>query len=365
MAKGEAATVIGLGAMAGIVGGTYKFAEFLTRAKKLHDVGSENAVFLRILANVRADLRETERLLHLREVKEALATNADKVRWIQETMSRVHGVMEEMSKYTRRVEGDLERRKWGWFGGAHVGLRHRMWWLLDEYEKLVNRRMELAAAHQSLLAVLEFLSQFEPLACCSEQGKEGRGGEKRVRIDVEKEVFDERGGRGEFDRRDSGRTEFFDERDRRTEFVDERDRDFVDVRRSRTVVDDRGERDRAFVEGREDRITMVDQEREGDNYGYAGGDGPRRETARSRGGEVDAAYYRQRRAYDFDEPDNRTVHRQKRVYDWDVRDRDRDEEVIRERSVYTEGRGRDNRTVIRERREYETDRPQLRTHSRL
>lgn len=333
--RGEKGAILGLGALAGIAGGTWKFLEFTTKVKKLHDVGSENAVFVRLLANVRADVRETERLLHLREVKAAMATNPEKVRWIRETISRMRTVMEEMARHTERVEGDMERRKWGWFGGAHVGFRHRLRWLLDEYEKLVHRRMELAMAHQSLLAVMEFLGQFEPLACCQKEG------ERKVRIDVEREIFDERNGRRE--RFEDEKEEFVDVR--RRGLVDDKDRDFVDARR-RTVIDERDERDerdRAFVKGREERIEMVDLEQEEDTrYGRSHGGGHKK-GARSRSNELGAAdYLRPRRAYDFDTPDNRTSYREER---FDVRDGNRDSEIIREKRIYKERPERDDRTV--------------------
>lgn len=130
---GEKATFVGLAGLAGLAGGAYKFGEFLTKVKRLHDVGSENAVFVRLVANVQADLRETERLLHLREVKNALRTTPEKVRWIRDSIRRVSFVLEEMAKYTGRVGEDLDEgkhRRWGWIpfvgGGAHVGIRNRL-----------------------------------------------------------------------------------------------------------------------------------------------------------------------------------------------------------------------------------------------
>lgn len=185
-------------------------------------------------------------------------------------------------------------------------------WVLDEYEKLVNRRMELAMAHSSLMGVIEFLSQFEPLGCCGSQRDS-----RTVEVDVEREIFEER---------DKGLA--WEERD---------DGEFVEKRR-KVVVDERDERDRAFVEGREEKIVMVDREKEeqGDpGYGYFGGMGPRRRS--------DPDLYQSRKTHEYDEPEERTTIR-KRVYDYDLPDRE-----VRERRVYeTRGRGRET-DIVRER----------------
>jgi len=180
---GELLGAIGLGAGLGAVGGAYKFAEFVIRLKKLHDVASENAVFARITDRVRSDLEETERLLSVPPVKNAMRrASPEKLKWIQATVRDLSLALEGMGQYTRRVQADVESR--GWFGRWwRPSLWHRVRWVLDEREKLVNRRMELAAAHQSLIAVLSYL---EPL----EQGG-GRPADRNERIErVERREYE-------------------------------------------------------------------------------------------------------------------------------------------------------------------------------
>lgn len=329
---GEIAAGIGLASLAGIAGGTYKFAEFLTKVKRLHDVGGENAVFVRISENVRNDLRETERLLHLRDVKEALRTKPSRVRWIQSTIGRVRSVLEDMDKYTGRVDEDVEKRQNRWFGlgwGTGVKLRHRLRWVLDEHEKLDNRTLELSTVHQSLMSVMEFLAQFENRDSYAEG--ERRGTDRRVEFDVRRESFDEG-----FDEPRGSDTQVYKERTVYERDGADRDMHF------------RGSRGQDFVEGR--RIEMVDRDVGIDvdaEYGYAGGDGPRRSS------HIQTA----RRAYDFDEEEDRIISKTKRVYEYDeprhhdhhgawvrkkhthehdVRGSDRDREVIREKRVYHE-----------------------------
>ena len=134
-------------------------AEFMIRMKRLHDVGSENAVYVGLVDRVRLDLAETDRLLHLPEVKFSLSKSPEKVAWIRKTITGVRIAIEQMGKYTGRVSADLER-------GKHVKLRHRIRWVLDEHEKLAHRQLLLATSHQGLLEVLGFLATLEPLACC-------------------------------------------------------------------------------------------------------------------------------------------------------------------------------------------------------
>jgi hypothetical protein len=116
-------------------------------------------------------LAETERLLALPQVKSALARNRAKVRWIQGTITDVRVALEDFASFTQRVKGDTDRGSW-------VGLRNRAWWLLEEYEKLVHRRMEVSTSHAALLEVMTYLGSFEPLACCYPDGD--RYGDERL-----------------------------------------------------------------------------------------------------------------------------------------------------------------------------------------
>jgi hypothetical protein len=167
MAKGKVAEVIGLGALASGIAAAYKFSEFIVRLKKLHEVGGENAVFARLIQRVRVDLHEVERLLRIRDIQITLSRMPAKREWIYKTVQDTKVALSEIGRLTVRVTGDLDE-------GSHVGLRHRLRWLLDEHEKLVHRQMELATCHASLMEAMGYLMGLEP-----EQGRE-RGFERET-----------------------------------------------------------------------------------------------------------------------------------------------------------------------------------------
>ena len=157
------------GGIIALLTGGYKICELLIQMRKLHDVGEENAVFVRIIERVHLDLAEVERLLALPEVKFALSKNADKVEWIDRTMKAMHFALKEKARHTASVKKDVEKHRL--FG---VGLRKRVWWVLEEYDKLVNRRMEVSMCHQGVLEVLSFLAPMEPMACCDEAAEQAQ-----------------------------------------------------------------------------------------------------------------------------------------------------------------------------------------------
>ncbi|KAH9869066.1 hypothetical protein J1614_008143 [Plenodomus biglobosus] len=154
MVKGE---ILTLGAAAGAIGGAYKLTEFLNKAKRMRDVGPSNAVYVRIIGRVRADLDEVRRLLSVREVHDALESNPEKSKWVYGAMRDVRGALENITPHTERVAGDIE-------DGRRIGVRHRVYWLLSEKEKLENREKELNIAHTSLTEVLGYLTALEPIA---------------------------------------------------------------------------------------------------------------------------------------------------------------------------------------------------------
>ncbi|KAF2433775.1 hypothetical protein EJ08DRAFT_647073 [Tothia fuscella] len=171
------------GAVAGVAAGGWKLAEFIQKARKLHDVSSDALVFTRLTQRVRLDLAETQRLLSLDEVKWALSRSPKKVSWIQGVIKGVRVSLEEMGEGTENV--DEERGK----GKRHLGLRTRLRWVLDEKEKLRVRVLELGTVHQALAAVLAFLSGLEPLACCEEDEDQGREEEGRYYAQEEKRGY--------------------------------------------------------------------------------------------------------------------------------------------------------------------------------
>lgn len=169
---------LGVAGILSAIGGTYKVAEFLVHMRKLHDVGEENAVFVRLLERVRLDLQETDRLLRIPEVQEVLEQNREKREYVLGVIDSTQRAVHDMAKFTERVDKDV-KKKGGWFSlrrmtGMDVGLRNRIWWVLEEHERLLARRLEIATCHEGLVMVLGFLAKYEPL-----QGK-GRGHRKNV-----------------------------------------------------------------------------------------------------------------------------------------------------------------------------------------
>jgi len=157
---------LGLGAVATGIAGTYKVGEALVNMRKLYDVGEDNMVFVRITERVRLDLAEADRLMAIDEVKYALSKSPEKVTWIKKTIGLMKMALHEMAQHTVRVNKDVSKGKW-------VGLRNRIWWLLEEREKLELHTTEVARCHDGLLQVLGFLATLEPLACC-EDAKENK-----------------------------------------------------------------------------------------------------------------------------------------------------------------------------------------------
>ncbi|KAF2809351.1 uncharacterized protein BDZ99DRAFT_498742 [Mytilinidion resinicola] len=207
MAKGKGLfAAIGAGTAISAIAGTYKLSEFLVRAKKLHEVGRENEVFMRLVRRVNEDLGETRRLVQLEEVEYALSTAPEKVAWINSVMKSTRGALERMMPLVEPVAADTE-------GGHHVGLRHRMKWVLDTKERLVNHNLELVACHNSLTQVLGFLAAMEPLACCvaekkgkQQQQQQQQQQQRTVTREIDVEFDKKRGGHKDlqFERRHQG-----------------------------------------------------------------------------------------------------------------------------------------------------------------
>ncbi|KAH7064079.1 hypothetical protein BKA63DRAFT_428239 [Paraphoma chrysanthemicola] len=171
MVKGE---ILTLGAAATAIGGAYKLGEFMYKAKRVRDVGPANAVYVRIIGRVRTDLDEVRRLLSVREVHDALEANPEKSRWVYGAMRDVRGALENITPHTERVAGDID-------AGRRVGVRHRLYWLLSEKEKLENREKELQIAHTSLSEVLSFLTALEPV----EEPQKPKSSKKETHIDID------------------------------------------------------------------------------------------------------------------------------------------------------------------------------------
>jgi hypothetical protein len=178
MVKGELLT---LGAAATAVGGAYKVGEFLFKAKRVRDVGPSNAVYVRIIGRVRSDLDEVRRLLSVREVHDALEANPEKSRWVYGAMRDVRGALENITPHTERVSGDVE-------AGRRIGVRHRVYWLLSEKEKLENREKELNFAHASLSEVLGYLTALEPVEEPKKPKEKESTKETHIDIDIHRDA---------------------------------------------------------------------------------------------------------------------------------------------------------------------------------
>lgn len=175
MAKGELITI---GAAATAIGGAYKLGEFMYKAKRVRDVGPANAVYVRIIGRVRADLDEVRRLLSVREVHDALEANPEKSKWVYGAMRDVRGALENITPHTERVGGDVE-------AGRRIGVRHRLYWLLSEKEKLENREKELNIAHASLSEVLGYLTGLEPVEEPKRPKSSSKKETKETHIDID------------------------------------------------------------------------------------------------------------------------------------------------------------------------------------
>lgn len=181
MVKGDLVT---LGAAATALGGAYKLAEFLTKAKRVRDVGPSNAVYVRIIGRVRSDLEEVRRLLSVREIHDILEANHEKSKWVYGCMRDVRGALENIAPHTERVAGDIE-------DGRRVGMRHRVYWLLSEKEKLENREKELAIAHNSLREVLGYLTTLEPIEEPHKPKHSKKDKEKKEETHIDIEIHQE------------------------------------------------------------------------------------------------------------------------------------------------------------------------------
>ena len=200
--RGKAAELIGVGTAAAALGGAYKFGEFLYKAKRLRDVGPANAVYVRVINRVRLDLDEVKRLLTVPDVKKALEANPPKAKWVYGAMRDVRGALENITPHTERVGSDVE-------DGRRVGIRHRLYWLLSEKEKLENREKELVVAHSTLNEVIGYLTALEP----AEESEKGRGRHShntKIDVDVRHDRHDRLDERDVYER---GHRDYVEERD--------------------------------------------------------------------------------------------------------------------------------------------------------
>ncbi|KAF2267227.1 hypothetical protein CC78DRAFT_577426 [Lojkania enalia] len=128
-----------------------KLVEFGVR---IAEVGTENEVFIRTIAVVRDNLRETERLLNLESVQNKLTKVPAKADWIRNAIYSTKSALNEIGKWVERARLDQETT-------GSVKFETRVRWVFNDHEKIKNRQAELLACHQQLSTVLNYLSPLE------------------------------------------------------------------------------------------------------------------------------------------------------------------------------------------------------------
>ncbi|KAL8924093.1 MAG: hypothetical protein Q9208_004230 [Pyrenodesmia sp. 3 TL-2023] len=124
------------------IGTAIKLAEFCLRFR---EVGSENRVFLNLIARVRKDLDEAlrERL----EKAELLKTIPSKRSWIDGVILDAKQELNNIGRLVEDARVDEQQ-------GKPVSLKHRFDWVLSNHQKFVTEERALATCHQSLLAAM-------------------------------------------------------------------------------------------------------------------------------------------------------------------------------------------------------------------
>lgn len=141
----------GTGIVFAFLNSAYRLSE---HAIKFHSVESENGVFVRMIQQVRLDVEETERLLCIPSVKAMLISTPGKLPWIRNTIISAKTALNEIGRWVERVRIEKE-------GHGKVSWESRVRWVFNDYEKILNRRMELSTSHQALSNVLAYLAPLE------------------------------------------------------------------------------------------------------------------------------------------------------------------------------------------------------------
>lgn len=173
------------GTVAGIFAGAYQAAEIGTKLRALYDVPEDTRLFMGILARVRIDLAEAERLMAVKQVKFALSKSPAKVQWIKKTISSMKEALEGMHKLSSKVKDRVEN-------GRFHGIWGRVSFITDDQDKLNIHTQQVARSHAGLLEVIGFLSSLEPLACCDEAKGVHGGQQHRGDYDDHEDYFEEK-----------------------------------------------------------------------------------------------------------------------------------------------------------------------------
>ncbi|KAL8750585.1 MAG: hypothetical protein Q9184_006372 [Pyrenodesmia sp. 2 TL-2023] len=124
------------------IGTAIKLAEFCLRFR---EVGSENRVFLNLIARVRKDLDEALRERH--EKANLLKIIPSKRAWIDGVILDAQQELNNIGRLVEDARVDEQQ-------GRPVSLKHRFDWVLSNHQKFVTEERALATCHQSLLAAM-------------------------------------------------------------------------------------------------------------------------------------------------------------------------------------------------------------------
>ncbi|KAF4629764.1 hypothetical protein G7Y89_g8383 [Cudoniella acicularis] len=132
-------------------------------AVKLHAVGSEHGVFVRLILRVRNDLEEVERLLSAPEVRNKLLDTPGKLPWIKDVILTTKTALNEIGRWVERARVDKEE-----YGS--VSFDNRVRWVFNDHDKLTNRTLELNTNHLALSNVLTYLMPLEQSDALMDEG---------------------------------------------------------------------------------------------------------------------------------------------------------------------------------------------------
>jgi hypothetical protein len=142
---------ISIGAVFASVGSAFKFADLAVR---IAEVGTENEVFVRTIRVVRDDLNEVERLLKMEPVQRKLAHMPGKDAWVRGAIHNTGAALNDIGRWVERARAEQQST-------GSIQFNTRMRWILNDHEKLLNRKTELMTCHQQLSNVLHYLIPLE------------------------------------------------------------------------------------------------------------------------------------------------------------------------------------------------------------
>jgi hypothetical protein len=119
---------------------------FVQLAYRIHGVDEDCLIFAKLVDQVQCDLQHA---LEVRsEVVHLLEMYPDSYRlWIKQSLVRTLDTLDDFGKYILKVDPNPNR-------GSDLSLRKRIEYLLNNYQKLVDREKSLRFAHSSLLTAI-------------------------------------------------------------------------------------------------------------------------------------------------------------------------------------------------------------------